>query len=281
MQMVNLHTHSNYCDGSSSLEEYVKKAIDLGNRGIGFSSHAPISLASDWHMDASNFSNYLGEINSLKIKYASQIEIFKGLEIDYLKNTSKMFSSDLKDLDFVIGSVHYLGEHTQVFGIDGTDDEFLGGLTKCFDGQIRELVTSYYLSIIEMVHGPKIDIIGHFDLVKKLNKNNKYFDETASWYKDVVINTLNRLKDEEVIFEVNTRGCYKGFSDEYYPSDWIIRLLIDRDMPITISSDAHQSSELNYEFERVVRKLLGFGLESICILKGGKWTTTELVPIAT
>lgn len=47
MKKINIHTHSNYCDGTSKLDEYVVKAIELNMDGIGFSSHAPVNIASD------------------------------------------------------------------------------------------------------------------------------------------------------------------------------------------------------------------------------------------
>ena len=36
----NLHTHTIYCDGANTPEEFVKAAIESGFEGIGFSSHS-------------------------------------------------------------------------------------------------------------------------------------------------------------------------------------------------------------------------------------------------
>jgi len=39
---TNLHTHTNFSDGSAEPEVYVKKAIELGFTALGFSDHSPL-----------------------------------------------------------------------------------------------------------------------------------------------------------------------------------------------------------------------------------------------
>ena len=280
MKYINLHTHSNFCDGQNPLEDYVKQALQLDNEGIGFSSHAPIGIDSNWHMNESRVEDYISEVKRLEAKYADEIEIYVGLEVDYLDDGDKMFPMEDYALDYIIGSVHYLGESNHIFCIDDSVEEFENGLSNYFDGRIDRLVESYYGAITRMVNEYEIDIIGHFDLIKKLNGDNRYFDDSEDWYKQIVLETIYDLKATNPVFEIYSRGFYKKYSTQYYPSDWIVEQLILDGARITLSSDAHQPQELNQEFDNLTNRLVKFGLNEISVLSKGKWTNEKLKPIA-
>ena len=55
MILSNYHSHSTFCDGRSSMEEFVKFAIAKGVKRYGFSSHAPIPFETPWTMVADDF----------------------------------------------------------------------------------------------------------------------------------------------------------------------------------------------------------------------------------
>src|SRR5437762_14159596 len=90
-------------------------------------------------------------------------------------------------------------------------------------------------------------IIGHLDKIKIQNRENKFFDESDVWYRGEVLKTLDAIRKCEAIVEVNTRGVYQGKSETTYPSPWILSECLKRNIPITISSDAHHPDDLvNY-----------------------------------
>lgn len=278
MKIVNLHTHSNFCDGTSDLEDYVLRAIELKLSGIGFSSHAPIRFETEWHMKIDNFNNYIYEIEKLISKYSTQIQIYKGLEIDYIRNYRPLFDSNIPELDFTIGSVHYLGnlKTGDLFCIDNSQIEFKKGLENIYNNEIKKLISDYYSSIIEMVQEYKVDVIGHFDLIKKLNQDNRYFDEAENWYREIVFDTIDKLKDTDCIFEINTRGKYKCYTKEFYPSNWIIEHLINENMPITINSDAHQPDELIRNFDDVFEFIISMDKYDYMVYTKNKWEINKV-----
>ena len=55
----------------------------------------------------------------------------------------------------------------------------------------EEYIKKYYQTVIKMVTEQEPDIIGHLDLVKKFNSKNRFFDENALWYKEIVDETLD------------------------------------------------------------------------------------------
>ena len=84
---TNYHSHSHYCDGVGTLEEQVLGAIEQGVRAFGFSGHSPVFFENEWSMQADKLDEYLTETRLLKEKYAGQIELYTGLEVDYKKTS--------------------------------------------------------------------------------------------------------------------------------------------------------------------------------------------------
>ena len=79
------HNHSHYCDGKDSLEAMIQSAISLGFTSFGFSSHAAVPFENPWSIVSMEaFDNYIADINCLQKKYSKDIQLFRGLEADYI-----------------------------------------------------------------------------------------------------------------------------------------------------------------------------------------------------
>jgi len=117
------------------------------------------------------------------------------------------------------------------------------------------------------------------DLIKKLNKGNRFFDETQAWYKEIVAETIEVIANSNCIVEVNTRGFYQGKTEEFYPSKWILEMCFAKKIPVTISSDAHHFSELEHNFGEVAELLLGVGYEEVMVYLNDEWTSARLLSI--
>lgn len=267
----NLHTHSTYCDGTSSLAEIVNTAISKNMISLGFSSHAPLPFNSPWCMKKENLTNYLHEINQLK-KNTSPLQIYNGLEVDYIPG--KISPDDFKNqLDYTIGSVHFVESFADGRGweIDGTHASFNEGYEHIFKKDIHAVITRYYELIREVVTKNCPTIIGHLDKIKIQNKYHPYFDESESWYRKEVKHTIDVIRTSGAIVEVNTRGLYQKKSLTPYPSPWILELICQQQIPITLSSDAHHPDDLINQFPETAKLLLAIGFKKICILMDGRW----------
>lgn len=66
-----------------------------------------------------------------------------------------------------------------------------------------------------------------------------------------------------VILEVSTRGIYKKIYNETYPSPWILKQALEREIPITISLDAHHIKEINSNYELARSILLDIGYKEV------------------
>jgi len=217
----NYHTHSCFCDGTGHPEEFIEQALSLGMDALGFSSHAPVPFPSTWAMKIHKLGRYLLLIRKLKEKYTQKIPLYIGLETDYLPHlTGPSNFSSRYNLDYVIGSVHYAGysRKTGYWTVDCNPETFERGINLIFKGKIQAAIEQYYCRIRKMVKNDPPDIIGHLDLVKKNNRDEKYFRESAPWYRECVNKTLDVIARSRSILEVNTGGISRGYTDSVYPS---------------------------------------------------------------
>ena len=267
----NLHTHSSYCDGASSLKELIDSAISKNMISLGFSSHAPLPFHSPWCMKRENLTHYINEINQLK-KSTSQLQVYSGLEVDYIPG--KISTDNFKNqLDYTIGSIHFVESFHDGRGweIDGTHASFSEGYEFIFKKDIRAVVTRYLELTREMVIRSCPTVIGHLDKIKIQNKYFPYFDESENWYQQEVKHTLDVIRESGAIVEVNTRGLYQKKSITTYPSPWILELICQQRIPITLSSDAHHPEDLIKQFPETAKLLLAIGFKKILILMDGTW----------
>ena len=280
MELFSHHTHSHFCDGKLSPEEYVKKAIGSGLSYIGFSSHAPFDDAVSWTMNDALIDDYVTEIDRLKEFYKEEIDIYRSLEIDYIPGLTRSFSYWKKRaaLDYTIGSVHLIkGNSVQdLMFLDGPDTNFTYGLQRIFGNDIKQAVKAYYHQINEMIEEEAPDIAGHIDKIK-MNNKERFFQEDEKWYRDLQNETLCLLEQTRTIVEVNTRGIYKKKSKELFPDSYFLTECCRREIPVTISSDAHHPQELLLGYQEVCQKLKRIGFGEIMKFSKGEWLEKSLL----
>ena len=245
--MFCFHSHSHYDDGKLAMEDYVVAAIEQGFDAFGFSGHSPLPGDNEWSIKTKDLPEYIAEGKRLKAQYSHQLNLYLGLEIDYVPGLSDDFSLFVKNipLDYCIGSVHLVKnkENQKIWFIDGPVEGFFTGLQEVFGGDIKKAVTAYFEQSIEMVEMQKPDIIGHLDKVKMYNQE-KLFKTTETWYLDLVYRLLESVKQHEVIVELNTRGVYTGKTNEYFPSELVLEACHKMDIPVMINSDAHNPGQI-------------------------------------
>lgn len=275
MHITNLHTHSLYCDGSFSPEAMVLAAIENNFKSLGISSHGPVNEETYWNIKHDKIEEYIEVVNFLKEKYKDKIEIFLGMELDYIPGIgfSELCLSLMKKLDYYIGSVHYLGTFKSglMWTVDYDIDELLKGIDESFQGNIRKAVETYYETISEMADKFQPPIIGHLDLFNKNNKNNILFDEREEWYLKAVRKCLNVIKNTSSVIEINTGGIARKYTKEQYPSTLILKMIKERNIPVTVNSDAHTTEGIACKFNEMYKLLADLGFEHLVYLTKNGW----------
>lgn len=272
----NLHTHSNFCDGTGNPEDYVQSAIRKNFHTLGFSSHAPVPFRNNFAIkDEESLIRYCHTINNLKDKYRDRITVYLALEMDYIEGISCDFC-EIKEkygLDYTIGSVHLVrnGDDRNLWFIDGPKVEsYDDGLKQVFSGDIRKAVTTYYEQVKKMVVTQKPGILGHFDKVKMHNRD-RYFKEDEGWYRNLVMDLLETISRTGVIPEVNTRGIYKKRSTDLYPGLWVLKEMKKKHIPVTLSADAHHPDEIDGYYAEAIKILKETGYKTLLCLENGHW----------
>lgn len=126
--MFDYHIHSNFSsDSNMSMEDAVKKAIELNLEEIAFTDHMdllypPVSYPV-WDI---NYEDYMNEFFAIKKKYSSKIKIKLGSEVGLQPHSIEKSLEILNSysFDFVIASTHVVDFQ------DLADGVFYQGKTK-------------------------------------------------------------------------------------------------------------------------------------------------------
>lgn len=249
--LSNYHTHSNYCDGKASLREMVEYALAHGFKALGFSGHCPLPFKNNFSIN--NYKGYCDEVRALKREYTGRIEVYLGLEIDYIPGMLEDFNPLIErgGLKYTIGSVHLIPpagvvpkDKNDLWMIDGSRYEtYDEGLMKHYGGDIRRGVKAYFQQQNDMIVRNKPTIVGHPDKIVMHNRG-RYFTEEEPWYRNLALETIHLIKELGLICEINTRGIYKGRHNDYYPGKWLIREMMALRIPVIVSTDAHTPDDL-------------------------------------
>lgn len=278
MFLSNYHSHCNFCDGRSTMEDFVQFAIAKGVRKYGFSSHAPLPFLSSWTMLEDDFEDYEKEFYRLKTKYSGQIELYLGLEIDYIEGCSDVkndFFAD-KKLDYSIGSIHYLDriEENKYWTIDGPLDEFDNGLKLLYDGDIQAATLSFFKATEQMILKGGFDIIGHVDKINYHGRNYSAFDIDSLWYKNAFSRVLELIKTQRMILEINTKSLREhGIT---YPHQNFYGLIKDMNIPITLNSDCHYPHLITAGLEETYHTLYNQGFRNFQQLTNQGWIAMSI-----
>ena len=91
--LTNYHSHCDFCDGHAPMELFVREAVKEGFSSYGVSSHAPFPVQNGCNMQKEKMTAYLEEFRRLKQLYSSEIDLYIGLEIDFLDDSFNPFLS--------------------------------------------------------------------------------------------------------------------------------------------------------------------------------------------
>jgi histidinol-phosphatase (PHP family) len=268
----NYHTHSEFCDGSSTAAEFAQTAKELDYSILGFSSHAPLPFATEWNMEKDKVAAYITTIRQLAAHYQQKPVILCGMEIDYIEKLwgpRHDFFAGL-ELDYCLGAVHYMYhpdlEPERYVAVDMKRKELDSYIKLWYGGDSKILVQSYYNALAQCIQSGGFEILAHLDLIKKNNGDKHLFDPEAAWYRKTVLESLDALDGTDIIVEINTGGLARKKTTEVYPAVWILKELKQRGVQICINADAHRTSHLDCCREAGLEAARLAGYNEMCIL---------------
>lgn len=240
--MTDLHVHTVFCDGHDTPEEMVKSAIAKGLTKLGIVVHSHVPFDPESCIALDRVDDFVFEVSELKKKYAAEIDISCGIELDIFS------TQDTSPFDYVIGSVHYLKHDDRYISVDETPEMLTGMIDRYYGGDFYACAEDYFATVAKWAQ-KKPDIIGHFDLIKKFSRIIP-FDPENPRYKAAWQSAADELLKLGVPFEVNTGGISRGWLTEPYPSDEIAGYIKSRGGKLILSSDAHRKEDIAFGFEK-------------------------------
>src|SRR5438270_7795267 len=228
------------------LQPWVDSARKAGLDEIAFTDH-------DRYHEGMDFD----EIDKLREKNVD-LRIRAGIELDNDPQSSadgrKWVKDNWNKLDFVLGSVHFLDRDDQMF------DSVPAGAEQFNGRDIDAIYADYFRRVCEIAATGLVDCLAHIDLVKiHGHRPNAEIEAIAG-------ETLDLIRSRNLAIELSTAGWRKPVN-ELYPSDRIIELAIEKEIPFTTASDAHSHVQLGENFHRLAEKMSTLWIREVCVFE--------------
>lgn len=270
-KLSSVHVHSKLCDGKNPLDEMAVTAWRSGLKTLGFSGHSHTPCDIEYCMTQSRTALYKAQVAKLKERYAGKLDILCGLEWDLYSD------DDPTAYDYFIGSAHYVrGPKTgRYYEIDFREADLAACIQDDFDGDGLAVVEAYFDNVRQVAeHKPTI--LGHFDLIKKINKGNKFFDENSPRYAAAARTALEAAAANGCVLEVNTSAVYRGYREDFFPGEDILRAWKEMGGEVIITADAHEAKALTFGFDEAAAMLKKLGYDHVQVLGKDGFTPCEL-----
>lgn len=273
VQSFTYHCHTDFSDGRDSLEAMCRKAKEIGFTEMGISDH----LIVHKNMKQSKSYEMWERTNHVKIfkdnfqeilpvyqrrcdeihQYSKKIgmKLLVGFEVDFFTYDGwleefKDFISKL-DYDYLVNGNHmlFLEDCENISDVSTERDT-------CQDvGLCRAYLLNHFSTIECAIKSKLFQFIAHLDYVRKLG--DRLYNE-----KDFVVcqkRIARILSEENVATEISTKGLRKlGY---FYPSESWLKVLVEENVQMVISDDAHKIDELGYMFDSAEKTLSDMGFE--------------------
>jgi len=177
-----------------------------------------------------------------------------GIEADYSPESLEGTAALLQryPFDYVIGSVHWLGD----FAVDLEDQahryEEIG---------VDRVYERYYAALAEAAASGVFHLLAHLDLPKIWGRRPSA--SAGRLHREVV-----RIAAEKgLVVEFSTAGWRRPVA-EPYPAAEILRDLVAAGVKLTVSSDAHTPEEVGYRYPDAYAMLRSHGVTEVAAFSG-------------
>ena len=272
---ISLHGgHSGgYCEhATGALRDILEAAVEKSFHTYALTEHAPrtedrflypteVELGWDVERLVKNFENYAQESKELSEEFSDRIVVLRGFEIEVVPESS--YVADMlryreeHDFDFIVGSVHYVGE----LPMDFTPQLYAEAVE--LHGGIEPLAVHYYQTLAEMVKALNPEVVGHLDVIRKFAGPHGPVDTPA--IREEAARTVDLIVEHDGIIDINTAGYRKGFNTPY-PDPWLLKIARDRNAQFCFGDDSHCPEEVGAGIEEARKYLLDNGITELTTL---------------
>ena len=221
-----LHTHSDWSDGGSPIEEMVMTAVELGHEYVALTDHSPrLKVANG--LSAARLTKQLDVLEAVNGHLAGGMRVLRGIEVDILDDGGLDQTEELLDrLDVVVASVH---------------------------SKLRMEPGPMTRRMLAAVRNPRTNVLGH--CTGRLVTGGRGTRPQSEFDAEAV---FTACRDHDVAVEINSRP------ERQDPPDDLLALAVDIGCVFSVDSDAHAPGQLDFLDHGAARvAALGVPLERI------------------
>ena len=261
----NPHTHTTFSDGRNTPREMVEAALALGFRALGFTDHSVQDRDAQMFLPAPLEEAYRREIASLAERYAGRIRLYASIELDSLYGKAERAA-----YDYLLLSTHYarLGDRAALVDCRPRREALFALRDSAFGGDGVAMAEAFYRDSGRRALAVRPDIYGHFDIIKYFNADGALFDPGDARIRRAEEEALHSVFASGAILEINTGGMARGYIDQPYPHERILRLWREMGGRVILGSDCHRREQLAFAFEEMLDLLQRLGFTHVCELGG-------------
>lgn len=257
MRYCGYHSHTTYSDGKNTPREMIEAAIALGMPAIGISDHSDTPCDPSYCMKKEQYPAYIAELTALRDEYADRITLMRGIELDYDSDTAIT-----NEVDYFLGSVHYLIFDGRVYAIDHARDIQQACIDNEFGGDKRAFAQCYFDTVVKHIENCRPTIVGHFDVITKFS----LMDEADPVYQQIALDALEKVVAVTPVVEVNTGAISRKWRDRPYPADFLLRGLREMGGEVVLGADTHAADTIDCAFPLAVELIKKAGFDHLLTL---------------
>ena len=256
----------------ANAERYRAAADERGIAELGVSEHVYrfVQALTVWqhpfwqryaHDDLDRYCDFVREQTDLRL----------GIEADFVPGSEDRMASllDARDLDYVIGSVHFLRD-----GAVDMDDYSVWDSDAARTRGPEEVWRRYFQAIAQAARSGLFDVAAHPDLVKVWEPARPGRAAGAGGGPRTPAGDLRRyyepavegIAEAGIAVEVSTAGLRKPVG-ELYPADAFLEMCVEAGVPVALSSDAHRPQDVGADYDRAQQTLERLGVRELCVFE--------------
>ena len=238
---------------ADNVERYRRAAVEAGVEELGVAEHIHrFSAALDVWRHPFWVEQATDDLDAY-CEFVAASGLRLGIEADYVAGAEERTAAvlDARRFDYVIGSVHFIGE--------GAVDQDRWDVWELERGDPDRVWERYFSELARAASSGLFDVIAHPDLVKVWGAARPGPRRDPRHYYEPAVEAMAAAG---VAAEISTAGLRKPVG-ELYPAEPLARMLADAGVPFALSSDAHLPEQVGYAYDRAVQLLGEIGVGEI------------------
>ncbi len=197
--------------------------------------------------DLDAYAGFVREATDLKL----------GVEADFIAGREDRMATllDAHDWDYVVGAVHFVGEHA----VDHDGYEVWDHRSQRPD----ELWRRYFVALGEAARTGIFDILAHPDLIKIWGSRRPVPEGDLRRFYELA---MDGIAESQIAIELSTAGLRKPVG-ELYPSRAFLEMCLDAGCPVALSSDAHVPGDVGRGYDQALELLDAVGVRELAVFE--------------